>query len=212
MGKPVIIFGAKGLGKASLEILKSGGFDVLGFLDDDESLAGTEIDNVPVLGTTSDEKYLKMLGEKSDSFVAFDDKAERKKQVEILIKEYKSMPINALHKEANIPESVFLGHGNFINAAAVLGSYAKVSSHCIINSGAILEHDVVIKDFVQVGAGSIINAGVVIEEGAFIGSGVTIVAGVTIGKNANVGAGSVVVNNVGKGKAVFGNPAKEVSI
>ena len=58
MAKPVIIFGAKGIGKASLEILLSDGFDVLGFLDDDPELVGKEISNIAILGNTNDESYL----------------------------------------------------------------------------------------------------------------------------------------------------------
>lgn len=212
MAKPLIIFGAKGIGKSSLDIVQSAGFDVLGFLDDDDSLVGTEINNIPVMGSTDDEVYLKMLAKECDAFVALEDASSRQKQVEILVSDYKSMPINAIHSTAFIPESVHIGHGNFINAGVVIGAYTKVPNHCIIHAGAILEHDVVLDNFAQIGAGATINSGAEIGKAAFIGTGAVVVSGIKIGKNAKIGAGSVVVNNVKDSQVVFGNPAKEVSI
>ncbi|HEX9650129.1 MAG TPA: acetyltransferase [Cyclobacteriaceae bacterium] len=211
MAKPVIIFGANGIGKAALEIFRSSGIDVLGFLDDDENLFGKEVNNIPVLGKTGNEEYLKLLKEKSESFVALDETILRKKQIETLVNEYKSMPINAIHSSAIIPDSVHIGHGNFINAGVIIGSYAKVPNHCLLHSGTIIEHEAQLGNFTQIGAGSIINPGVIIEEGVFIGSGVTIVSGIIVRKNAKIGAGSVVVSNVEKSQVMFGNPAKQVS-
>lgn len=210
MDKPVIIFGAKGIAKDALEIFKSNGIVVYGFLDDDETTHGTEIGEVPVLGNTEDHGYLKLIGQKCEAFVATDDAKLRKKQVEYLMETRKVMPTNAVHKQAIISSSAAIGHGNFINAGAILGSDVTVGQHCLIGSGAIIETGVKLGDFVQIGAGAIVNAGVTVEDGAFIGSGANVVAGVTIGKNARIGIGSVVVKAVNKGETVFGNPAATV--
>ena len=59
MINPVVIFGAKGLGKTALDIFKSNDVVVYCFLDDDVSLHGTEIEEVSVLGATDDDGYLK---------------------------------------------------------------------------------------------------------------------------------------------------------
>jgi len=212
MEKPVIIFGAKGIGKAALQIFTSNNIDVYGFLEDDESLLNTQIENILVLGNTDNEEFLKLLGKNCEAFIALEETGLRKRQVDILNKEYKVMPVNAIHKAAIVPESSYLGHGNMISAGGILGASAKVGNHCLLHAGTIVENEVVIEDFVQIGAGTTINTGAKIEKSAFIGSGVTIVGGVTIGKNAKVGAGSVVVKDVEKGKTVFGNPAGQVSI
>ena len=211
MENPVIIFGAKGIAKAALEIFNSNGIVVDGFLDDDVSLHGKEINGVSVFGATDDDGYLKLIGKKAEAFVAVDENTYRKGLVTMINKKRKKMPVNAIHSFANIPESAFLGHGNFINAGVVLGAEARVSNHCIVNAGAVIDHEASLGDFVQVGAGSIINAAVKVEAEAFIGSGVTIVSGVTIGEGARVGAGSVVVADVLKGQTVFGNPATPVT-
>ncbi|TFV93458.1 acetyltransferase [Algoriphagus kandeliae] len=210
MDNPVIIFGAKGIAHPALEIFNSNGIVVYGFLDEDESLHGTEINTVPVLGHPEDDGFLKLIGKKAEAFVAVDDNKYRKFLVELLNERRKVQPINAIHSTAFISSDAVLGHGNFINAKVVLGSGATIGQHCILHTGAIVDHKAKIGDFVQIGAGSIINSEVTIEEGAFIGSGVTIVSGVTIGKNARVGAGSVVISSVGANETVFGNPAAKV--
>jgi sugar O-acyltransferase (sialic acid O-acetyltransferase NeuD family) len=210
MDKPVIIFGAKGIAPTALEIFNSNSITVYGFLDDDESLHGSEINNVPILGDTEDHGYLKLVGQKCEAFVASDEHKVRKELVKYILEKRKVMPTNAVHEQATIASSAAIGHGNFINAGAILGSEVEVGQHCIIHSGAILESGVKIEDYVQIGAGTIVNAGVTIEEGAFIGSGANIVGGVTIGKGARVGAGSVVIQPIKKGETVFGNPAAEV--
>lgn len=210
MDKPVIILGAKGIAHPALEIFNSNQVIVYGFLDEDASLYQTEINNVPVLGHTEDEGFLKLIGKKTEAFVAVDDTKYRKFLVEMLLENRKVQPVNAIHERAYISTDAELGHGNFINANVTIGAGTKVGSHCIFHTGAIVDHKSVIGDFVQIGAGSTINAEVTIEEGAFIGSGVTIVAGVTIGKGARVGAGSVVIASVGKNETVFGNPAAKI--
>ncbi len=210
MENPVIIFGAKGLGRAALEIFESNDNVVYGFLDDDESLHSKEIDNIPILGSTDDEEFLHLLGKECDAFVALDDNAFKSKLVKSITTNYKVMPVNAIHDSALISRSVELGHGNFVNSGVSIGSGAKVGAHCIFNSNSTIEHDVTIGNYVQVGAGATVSTNVELGNNVFIGSGVTIVPGIKVGKNARIGAGSVVVANVEEGKTVFGNPAKEV--
>ncbi|PIB36707.1 acetyltransferase [Reichenbachiella sp. 5M10] len=210
MDNPVIIFGAGGLGRAALEIFESNGNVIYGFLDDNKDLHATEIDNIPVLGSTDDDGFLKLIGKKCEVFVATDDNKEKKSLAKMITDKRKKMPVNAIHNGAHISKSCVIGHGNFVNAGVILGAGTEIGSHCLLHSGAIVDHSAKLGDFVQVGAGAIIGANAEIGEGAFIGSGSTIVSGVKLGKNARVGAGSVVVADVAAGKTVFGNPAVEV--
>lgn len=211
MEKPVIIFGAKGIAKAALDIFNANHIVVYGFLDDDAATHGTEINLVTVLGATDDHGFTKLIGQKCEAFVATDDNALRKEYVDYLMETRKVMPVNAVHPKAIISESFAIGHGNFVNAGAILANDSKMGNHNIINTRAVIEQDVEIGDFVQIGAGSVINAKVKIEDNVFIGSGVTVVSGVKIGKGARIGAGSVVVGEVKSKQTLFGNPAAEVN-
>ena len=102
MDKPVIILGAKGIAHPALEIFNSNQVIVYGLLDEDSSLHGTEINNVPVLGGTEDEGFLKLIGKKTEAFVAVDDTKYRKFLVELLLENRKMQPINAIHERAYI--------------------------------------------------------------------------------------------------------------
>ncbi|MEM6735926.1 MAG: acetyltransferase [Bacteroidota bacterium] len=208
MDKPVVIFGSTGIAKAALEIFNSNSILVYGFLDNEKANHGKEINSIYVLGSTDDQEYTRLIGQKCEAFIATDDNEIRKKYVEYLSETRKVMPINAIHPSAIISDSFRLGQGNFINTSVVLSNDSKMGDHNIINSMATIEQEAEIGDFVQIGAGSTINSKVNIEDEVFIGSGVTIVAGVTIKQGARIGAGSVVVNNVEAGKTVFGNPAQ----
>ncbi len=210
MTNPIIIFGAKGLGKVALEIFKSHDLVVYGFLEDDSTLIGQEYDYVSILGKTDDQAFLKLIGHKCDAFVASDDNAYRRSTVEMLIDRRKVMPLNAIHKQAQLATSAVIGHGNFINTDVYVGADAKIGNHCLVHAKALIDYEATLGDFVQIGAGSLINSGVKIADDAFVGSGCTIVAGVSIGKKARIGAGSVVVGDVKAGQTVFGNPAQAI--
>ncbi|MEZ0540800.1 acetyltransferase [Fibrella arboris] len=208
MENPVLIFGAGTLGLTVLDIFQRNSVVVYGLLDDDKALHGQEFGVVPVLGDTDDEGYLKLIGQKTEAFVAIGDGRVRKKLVKLLNERRKTQPVNAIHDTAVISSLATIGHGNLIAARVVVNPMATVGQHCLILSGAIIDTRANVGDFVQVGAGAVINSGVTLEEGAFIGTGAVLVAGLTVGKNARVGAGSVVVENVPANTTVFGNPAK----
>jgi len=208
MDNPVIIFGAKGLGRVALDIFQSNEVVVYGFLDDDKQLHNTEILDIQVLGSTDDDGFLKLIGKKCEAFVASDDNKLRHHLVKMLLDRRKIMPVNAIHRLAHIAPSAAISHGNLISAGVTINSAARVGNYCILHTHVVVDYETKVGDFIQIGTGSNIGSGVTIEDGVFIGSGVTVVSGITIGKNARVGAGSVVIENVKAGATVFGNPAK----
>lgn len=212
MHKQVIILGAYGLGKVALEILQKNDIIVYGFLDDDQKLWGKSINHVPVLGSTTEERYLGLISEDCGAFIATEHPARMKHLVSMLHEQKRVMPTSAIHPKAMVAASVTLGYGNLIDAGVSLGVDVVVGNHCILRTQATIEHGTAIRDFVQVGAGSVVGAGVTLQESVFIGAGATIVAGVEIGAEASVGVGSVVLTNVKPGTTVLGNPAKPVKV
>ena len=73
MEKPVIIFGAKGIAKSVVEIFQSNQITVYGFLDDDRSTHQKIINDIPVLGLIDENRFTKLIGEKCEAFIAYDD-------------------------------------------------------------------------------------------------------------------------------------------
>ena len=210
MNKPIIILGAGSIGKSAMEAFQSNDVLVYGFLDDNTSLQGKEIGEVEVMGNMDDSTYLAVIGNECEAFVAIEEIEVRRHLVQMLIEERKVMPVNAIHNTASLASSAKIGHGNYIGAGVVIGTYTELNNHLIINPGAIINHDVKLGNYTQVGAGSVINSGVNIGDEVFIGSGVIIVAGLKIGKGARIGAGSVVIKDIDEDQTVFGNPAEPV--
>ncbi len=210
MENPVLIFGAGDLGLKALDIFKKNNVLVYGFLDDRAELQGKDFGDVSVLGTTDDTAILKIIGNKCEAFLAIGERSVRERLVETLNKDYKSMPVNAIHESAIIADSARIGHGNLIASRTTIGPVSVVGQHCLILAGAVIDGSVQVGDFVTIGAGAIINDRVKLNDGVFIGAGANIVAGVEIGKGARIGAGSVVVENVPAKATYFGNPAKKV--
>jgi len=210
MDRPVLIFGAGSIGKNAMQIFKSNDVLVYGFLDDDETLHNSEIDDVSVIGFTDEESMLKIIGEECEAFIAVDENELRKSIISNLNETNKVMPINAIHSNALIAESASIGHGNFINSGVIIGPNTNVGNHCLLNTNAALDEGVVVGNYVQVGMGSNIGSGVIMENEVFIGAGVTVVSGIKIAKGARIGAGSVVISNVKENAVLFGNPASGV--
>jgi sugar O-acyltransferase (sialic acid O-acetyltransferase NeuD family) len=210
MENPVLIFGAGDLGMQALDIFKRNNVLVYGLLDDHQELHGKEFADVSVLGNTDDTSYLSILGTKCEAFIAIGERSVRERLVETLTKEYKNMPVNAVHDTAVISNMAAIGHGNLIAARATIGPRTVIGHHCLVQTGAIVDTSAIVGDFVTIGAGAIINDRAKLADGVFIGSGAVIVAGIEIGKNARIGAGSVVVENVPAGATYFGNPARKI--
>jgi len=206
-----MILGASGLGKVALDIFKSRDILVYCFLDDDKELHGTTIDDISILGKTTDDGYLKYIGQKCEAFVAVDDLKERQKLVALLVNRRKMMPVNAVHDRASISDAAHLGHGNFLNAGAVVSAGATVPNHCLLHANSVVEYDATLGDFVQLGTGAIVGPKVQVGEGVLIGAGAILSPGIKIGKGAQVGPGSFVMSDVAEKSIVFGSPAKKVS-
>lgn len=203
-----MILGATRLGRLALDIFLSRGIVAYCFLDDDEALHNTEVNDVAVMGKTTDDGFLKFIGNKCEAFVALEDRDKRIKLVERIKSRRKVMPVNAIHDSAYISEVAHVGYGNLIAAGAIINPNAKVPNHCVIDSRAVIDCDAVLEEFAQIGAGAIIGSNCHIGESAFIGAGAIIAAGAKVGKNAQVAPGAVVLQEVPEEGIVFGNPAK----
>lgn len=210
MDKPVIILGAGVTGKLALEIFQSNGNLVYGFLDDNEKLIGTEIAEIPVLGKLDEQGFLKLIGKKCEAFVAVDDRKLQQGLVEILNKNRKVMPVNAVHRQAYLSTYSTIGHGNLFAVNTVLNAFAVLGNHCTVSSGVLIECQAHIGDYCQIGSGSIIGAEVHLGDRVFVGSGSVLVPGIKVGSHARIGAGSVVIQDVEEHQTVFGNPAQPV--
>ena len=200
---PLYVFGASGHGKVVAEAaMRSGYFDVLGFLDDDTAKWKGRVFDRPVLGG------LDALREVSAS-VALAIGANRVR-LDLLkrLEERGATIVAVVHPSAIVSSGVSIGIGTYVGPGAVIHVDAQVGRGCIVNSGAVVEHDNVLGDGVHISPNAALGGGVQVGEGAHIALGSVVLPGVTVGAWSIVGAGSVVTKALPDGVVAAGAPAR----
>jgi len=209
--KPVLVLGAGGHAAVVIDTLRAQGMDIVGALDADEKLHGSENLEITVLGGDHllsdwppvDADLANGLGGANDVrprttiFVKHRDKGYR----------FASL----LHPSAVIGAGCSLGEGVQIMAGAVLQPRSGLGENVIINTGASVDHDCVIGAHAHVAPGATLGGGVSVGTGALIGIGASILPGVKIGARAIVAAGATVIADVPDDATVVGTPAGELS-
>lgn len=210
MGKSpstIFIIGASAQGRVAVELFKSWKDHVpLAFLDDNESLWGTKINGVEVVGNID---ILKSI-DAPKVHIALGHPVVKNKIAERLSPISGIKFMNAIHHSAVISPLASLGHGISVGANAVINTDAVIGNFCIVNTAAVVEHDAVLEDFVNVSPSACIGGRVIIKARSFIGSGVIVLARCVIGENAIIGMGAVVNRDVESYSLSFGIPAKKI--
>ena len=208
--KRTVGVGAGGHAKVVIDILRlTGGIDLVGLLDAEGELWGTTVEGLLVLG--GDELLPKLYGKGVGyAFIgvgAVGDTQPRRRLYE-MTRQCGFEMLKAVHPQAVVASSAFVGDGTSIMAHAVVNPGAHLGVDVIINSGAIVEHDCVVESHAHVATGSRLGGGVYIGEGSHVGIGASLRQGIRIGRNAIVGAGAAVVEDVPDSVVVAGVPAK----
>ncbi len=207
MIRPVVVYGTGGLGRETVEVLKSSLHHkqkIMGFLDDNEDIHDSIINGYPVLGGhdwLKDQDVLVVCGI-GNNYV--------RKRLMTRLAEENTLFVNAIHKNATIGDSVTLGKGNVITSNCTLTCNIEIGNHVFINLHSTIGHDVIIEDFVNLCPGVHISGNVHLKEGSHIYTGAVIHPGVTVGRFAEIGAGAVVRTDIPDYGVAVGVPAKVI--
>ena len=206
--KKVLVWGAGGHAKVVVDLLRTNGFDVAGFIDDQNPTREGELycgARISVDVDCSDPSRSRNV------VIAIGDNSAREQKA-LLAKSKGFKLISAIHPRATIARDVEIGAGVVVMAGAVINSGAVVGDGAIINTCAIVEHDCVIGDWVHISPGARIAGGVRIGKLAWIGIGATIIERINVGEKATAGAGAVLIRDVPPGMTVAGVPATELRL
>ena len=206
MKQPLLIYGAGGLGREILSLVRtSGGWEPVGFLDDAVPV-NQVIRGVPVLGGI--EALLSFDGPRN-IVVAVGQPAIKQDIVRLLKPHHVHYPV-LMHPAAILqdPESVMLGEGVIIGAGCILTTDICVGSHVLINLNSTIGHDVRIGDCTSIMCGVNVAGEVTIGSAVMIGSGASVLNRITIGDRSRIGMGAAVVKDVADNVTVVGVPAK----
>lgn len=201
MSKKLVIIGASGHGKVVVDIAVKSGYEIVGFLDDNDSVK--EICGFPVLGAT---KNMFEYKDSCEFVIAIGNNEIREK----IATSYDVKWATLIHPTAVVGINVQIGEGTVIMANAVINPCANIGRHCIINTGAIVEHDNELADYVHISPNAALAGTVCVGKGTHIGIGACVKNNITITGNVVVGAGAVVIKDITETDVYIGVPARRI--
>lgn len=213
MIRKVVLFGAGGHGRGTLEILRArraAGLDApepIGFVDDGESAQGATIGGLPVRGSR---RWLVENRDPELGVILALASSRAKRALDRELSAIGFVFVSAVHPSAILGAGTKVGEGSIVNAGVVTAYDSTIGRHVTVNLGATVGHDCVIGDYATVAPGVNITGHVAIGEGAEVQTNATLAPGVSIGAWAEVGPGAVVLRDVEDEAFVFGNPARKM--
>lgn len=210
--KDLIIIGASGFGREVAWLVErvnkvSETWNLIGFLDDNKSLQGTDVNGYEVLGTTDD------AGRYPDAyFVCAIGAARIREKIIQKVTEINPNIKFAILIDPSVVKSdlVEIGEGSIICAHTIITVNIKIGKHVIINLDCTVGHDAVLYDFVTLYPSANISGITEIGPCSELGTGMQIIQGKRIGAYTIVGAGAVVVKDIPDASTAVGNPAKPI--
>ena len=208
----MIIIGAKGFAKHSLQVLYENGEldDRLCFYDDvSDDLSDYLYGRFRVIKSINFlSKYF--LSNSSEFILGVGGPLIRKSLSEKIIK-IGGVFSSLVSKRASIGNfGVFLDDGLSVMENSIIENDVSIGRGCLINMCTILSHDVKVGQFCEISPGAKLLGRVTIGDYSLIGSNATVLPDVKIGSYVKVGAGAVVTKDVPDHTVVFGVPAREM--
>ncbi|MDO7846637.1 acetyltransferase [Hymenobacter sp. M29] len=212
-GSPLVIFGAGGLGREVLLLLRQLNarhptWDVRGFYDDQPPTTPT-VAGLPYLGTAAD---LNATAEPLAVAVAVGSSASRAAVVGCLTSDKLTFP-TLVHPqvEPDADQRITLGEGCIVQQGCLLTCDISLGRFVLLNLGCTVGHDAELADFCSLMPHANVSGAVRLGAGCYLGTNATVIQGVTVGAGSTVGAGAVVVRDLPAGVTAVGVPARAIN-
>ena len=152
---------------------------------DDNLVAGSTFNSIPVLGTVAELISLKT---PFQVIMTIGNPAVRMKIATLLSNSVHTCPV-IIHPDARLydKEQIALGSGCIIFPGVFLTTKIHIGAHSIVHIGASVHHDVIVGDFSVLMPGVRITGNVNVGIAVFFAPGATVSHGVTIGDGERIG-------------------------
>lgn len=204
----LLIVGAGGHGRETLDIAEALGLVVQGFVSDDlpeaEVFARRRVTHLGSLRSVTDANP----PDRSVRYVIGIGSSGVRRDIDSQIGNVIQASTALIHPTASNGADNQLGAGVLLAAGARITTNVHLGRHTHLNVNAVVSHDCRLGDYVTLSPGVTLNGNVTVDDGAFFGTGAIVLPGIHIGAKAIVGAGAVVTSNVAPGATVVGSPAR----
>ncbi len=208
--KDIVIIGAGGFGREvawlieDINKLNKEEWNIVGFVDDNETIQGTEINGYKVVGNVEwlRNQQLYVVNAIGDPII--------KKSVMKRLEGSKNIYPVLVHPSVIYSDKVSFGEGSIICAGSIITVNIEIGKHVIINLDCTIGHDVILGDYTTVLPSVNVSGFVKTKECVNVGTGSAIIQGVTVGENTIIGAGSVVTKDLPANCTAVGVPAKPI--
>jgi sugar O-acyltransferase (sialic acid O-acetyltransferase NeuD family) len=206
MADRIVVFGAGGHAKVVIEAILARTPDrEIVILDD-----AAENDAPPIFGIAVSggrDRLDSLRGTPVVPAIGRNDARERLMQ---WLQEQGQLIETVLHPRAFVADSVKIGAGAFVSAAAIIIASAQIGAGAIINTAASVDHDCIIGQSAHIAPGVHLCGNVRIGARALVGVGTSICPGVSVCDDVVVGAGSVVIRDIAEAGTDAGNPVRRL--
>lgn len=202
MNTGVVLIGASGLAR---EVIAAGMADIVGILDDDDRLHGTDVGGVPILGDVA-----AAAGRHEQLLVCVGPSLSRRS----VVRRLGDAGVAAERFATFVAPSARVGAGSRIGAGAivldgvVITAEARIGQHVTVMPNCVITHDGVLGDFATLAAGVVLGGGVQVGEAAYIGMNASVRQGVAVGPGAVIGMGAVLLDDAPAAQTWAGVPAR----
>lgn len=188
---------------------RSGGWEIVGFLDDVDPRRQQEpFAGAVVLGTREQLPGLLRAGIKDLALAV--GSCQPRLQMLAAARAQGFNLVRAIHPQAVVSPEAAVGEGAVVAAGAVVNPGANIGAAVILNTSSSVDHECVIEDGAHLCPGVHLAGRVQIGRGAWIGIGAIVKDRVRIGEGAVIGAGAGVLNDIPAGALAYGVPAKVI--
>ena len=205
----LIIFGASGFGREVAWLVErinkvTPTWNLLGFIDDDDSIQGNIINGYRVLGKSDD-----ILDYPNAFFVcAVGSSKVREKIINKLIGINPNIMFGTLiDPSVERSDLVNIGEGTIICAHTIITVNISIGKHVIINLDCTIGHDAVLENYVTLYPSVNVSGNTHLGHAVELGTGMQIIQGKKIGDYTIIGAGAVVVKDIPDNCVAVGCPA-----
>jgi sugar O-acyltransferase (sialic acid O-acetyltransferase NeuD family) len=211
---PLVIIGAGGHAREVAELVADvnadgASWELLGFLSDDSSEWGKELNGLPVLG--GGEWFERRSPADLHVAIGVGSSPARRTIAHALVARGRNFRIPVLtHPSAVVSRYAVVGPGTQITAGCIVTANVNIGTFVVLNRACNVSHDCQLGDYVTVAPGVQLAGNVTLGAGCDVGIGASVIQGVGVGEWTIVGAGAAVTESLPANCTAVGVPAKVI--